>query len=99
MQIKTAADIGRMVREARLQVGLSQKALAAQAATTQPWISEMENGKETAEIGMVLRILSHLGLTLDLSGGTSQPQDATWSNPDPAFPNIDAIVDAPPASR
>lgn len=99
MLVKTAADIGRVVREARLHVGLSQKALAAQAATTQPWISEVENGKETAEIGMVLRILSHLGLTLDLSGGTSKPQDAIWSTPDPAFPDIDAIVDVPSSNR
>lgn len=91
MLVRTAGDVGRLIRDARGRAGLSQEALARRFGTTQSWISEVENGKETAEIGKVLGLLAFLGLELDLS----DPRDARQA-PRPAgfedYPDIDKIV-------
>lgn len=92
MYVKTVADIGRLIREARTRSGMSQGALASRFGTTQSWISEIENGKETAEIGKVLKVLAYLGLELDLSDGRVRRQDVTPPAPDDGFPDIDDIV-------
>lgn len=65
MIIKTPADIGALIKDARLKAGLSQTALANMLKTTQGWVSEVENGKPTAQINMVLRALNALGIRLD----------------------------------
>lgn len=65
MRFRTARDIGFMIRAERRAQCLSQAELAARNSTTQAWISEIENGKHTAEIGMVLRVVMDLGIELD----------------------------------
>lgn len=65
MFIKTAKDIGILIREARRKSGLSQTELARKLNASQGWISEVEAGKATAEIGMVLKTLVVLGIKLD----------------------------------
>ena len=65
MKIKTTRDIGLLMREARSRKGLSQAALAKMINVTQTWISWVENGKPTAEIGSVLLALSTLGVEMD----------------------------------
>lgn len=64
MRFRTARDIGFMIRAERRAQCLSQAELAARNSTTQAWISEIENGKNTAEIGMVLRVVMDLGIEL-----------------------------------
>lgn len=79
MIIRTAKDIGLLIKEARSKAGLSQAALAEKINTTQTWISWVENGKSTAEIGLVLQTLTVLGITMDFrlpagqAGTTSDP--------------------------
>ena len=93
MLVKTPVDIGRIIRSARIAEGLSQTQLAAQFGSTQSWISEIENGKPTAELGMVLKVLSFLRVEIDVNSPgliPSPPQDDYW--PDEA-PDIDSIVD------
>ena len=92
MLVRAAADVGRLIREARVRNGLSQATLAHRFGTTQSWISEVENGKETAEIGKVLHVLASLGLELDLSDprdARREPRHAGFED----YPNIDEIVD------
>lgn len=67
--IKTTKDMGALIKDARMKAGLSQSALAAMIKTTQGWVSEVENGKPTAEIGMVLKVINALGLRLDFRSG------------------------------
>ena len=62
----TAADIGSAIATARKAASLSQKALAALAGTTQAMVSEIESGKETARISIVLRVIAALGLVIDI---------------------------------
>ncbi len=60
-------DIGRLVRETRKGLGVTQKELALTSGTGLRFIIELEKGKETAEIGKVLTILQTLGIQLTLT--------------------------------
>lgn len=63
----TPQDIGRLVRETRKGLGVTQKELALTSGTGRRFIIELEKGKETAEIGKVLTILQTLGIQLTLT--------------------------------
>ncbi|MBV8113164.1 MAG: helix-turn-helix transcriptional regulator [Silvibacterium sp.] len=99
MQAKTPADIGRIIRGSRAAAGLSQSQLALMCDTTQSWISEIERGKQTAELGMVLKVLSVLKLSLDVADTMSlrhAPSDEGWPyHEDEEGPDIDSIVRGP----
>ncbi|MDP5225769.1 MULTISPECIES: helix-turn-helix domain-containing protein [Arthrobacter] len=62
--IRTASDLGKAIRGARIQAGLSQAELARRAGLSRKFIGELESGKETAELGSALRVSEALGLTL-----------------------------------
>jgi len=94
MLAKTPADIGRLIRAARTDAQMSQSHLASLCGTTQSWISEIENGKATAELGMVLKVLSVLKVDMELKDSRSSvPPDPIW--PDHDEPDIDGIVGGP----
>jgi len=63
----TPQDIGRLVRETRKGLGVTQKGLALTSGTGLRFIIELERGKQTAEIGKVLTILQTLGIQLTLT--------------------------------
>ena len=63
-QLSNASDFGRAVRVARKEAGLSQRALAGRCGCSQRFISELERGKQTAELGKALAVMSALGLAL-----------------------------------
>lgn len=65
MSIRTAADLGRLVRAERTRQGLTQAQLAARHGTTQRWISLVESGKDATQLGPALRLLATLGITLE----------------------------------
>ncbi|GLI00408.1 helix-turn-helix domain-containing protein [Phytohabitans aurantiacus] len=71
MRIGEPADVGRYVQERRRQLGLTQSQLATSAGVSRRWLSDLESGKATTELGLVLRTLNTLGLVLDL-----RPQEA-----------------------
>ena len=79
MYIRRAADVGALIRDRRKAAGLTQGDLAAKLGTSQRWISELERGKPTAELEMVLRTVNALGLSL--TADTTQP-----TAPDTAAP-------------
>ena len=64
MFIRTASDLGALIRERRLKLGLDQIDLARTAGTSRKWLVEVENGKPRAEIGLILRTLKALGVAL-----------------------------------
>jgi HTH-type transcriptional regulator/antitoxin HipB len=67
MKIRTAADLGAFIRERRIKLGMDQSDLAEKAGTSRKWIVEVEQGKPRAEIGLVLRTLKTLGVSLDIA--------------------------------
>jgi y4mF family transcriptional regulator len=68
----TSKRIGRSVREARHRQGIDQATLALVANVAVRSIHRVENGEPTVRLDVVTRILSALGLELDVrrrSGG------------------------------
>ncbi|MFA7487199.1 MAG: type II toxin-antitoxin system Y4mF family antitoxin [Lysobacteraceae bacterium] len=63
-----ARALGMAVRRTRKAHGLTQAELAGLAGTGPRFISELERGKESAELGKVLDVLAVLGLRLLLDG-------------------------------
>lgn len=72
MKIRTAADLGAFIRERRVKLSMDQSDLAEKAGTSRKWIVEVEQGKPRAEIGLVLRTLKTLGISLDTAIDRSQ---------------------------
>jgi len=66
MLIRRPEDLGALVRQYRKTQGLSQAQLAARLQTTQKWISHLENGKPSAQIGLVLRALNEIGASIEV---------------------------------
>lgn len=64
MKVDVARDLGVVVRGRRIDLGMSQTALAARAGVSRRWLSAFESGKGSVELGMVLRTLDALGLEL-----------------------------------
>ncbi len=64
VQVFTTSDIGAIVRARRRELGLTQIELAERVGVGITYISNLENGKETAEIGKALHILMMLGMNL-----------------------------------
>jgi HTH-type transcriptional regulator/antitoxin HipB len=67
MKIRTPSDLGALIRDRRTKMGLDQLSLAQRAGTGRKWIVEIEKGKPRAAIGLVLRTLQALGVSLDVS--------------------------------
>lgn len=66
-KVQFPADIGHVIRNARVSKGMTQSGLAAQVGVSRKWVSEVENGKSTAEVGLVLKVLRKLNLDLTVS--------------------------------
>jgi len=91
MLVRTPKDIGALIRAERRKTRLSQAQLAQRLGATQRWLSQAENGKSTAEIGMVLRVLNILGVQLDARVPTTAPKQQRG---EPVTgTDIDAIAD------
>ena len=61
-EIKTATDLGAAIRQARIHKRLTQRQLALSVGTGERFIVDLENGKETARLGMALMVARALGL-------------------------------------
>jgi y4mF family transcriptional regulator len=73
MRIKTVDTLGELVRDQRKQRGWSQSDLAVKVGVSRLWVGQFENGKETVELGLVLRTLRVLDLHLEAFLQTSNP--------------------------
>lgn len=65
--IISPADIGALVRRKRKQDKLTQAETSALCNVGTRFLSELENGKATLELGKVLQVLSCLGLELSIN--------------------------------
>lgn len=63
----TTQQIGRLVRDTRNKLGVTQKALALTSGTGLRFVIDLEKGKETCEIGKALTILNTLGINIALT--------------------------------
>lgn len=88
MLIRTPRELGATIRDHRRQQGLDQQELASKIGVSRQWVVEVEKGKPRAEVGLVLRALDALGVTLSLA--RPQPTKAAEMGPEI---DIDQIVD------
>jgi len=72
-KVATAAEIGRLIRHKRREVGALQESAAGLAGVGTKFLSQLENGKETAELGKVLRVLKAMGLEVYIFPRASSP--------------------------
>lgn len=66
-RVTSAHELGNIVRLARKAQGLTQEDLAGMTGTGRRFISDLEKGKETVQIGKVLQVLGSLGVAVYLS--------------------------------
>jgi transcriptional regulator with XRE-family HTH domain len=69
------ADWGHLARDRRVDLGLSQAALAAQAGVSRQWVNRFEGGKGTgaARLDAALRVMDLLGFAVDIRPDDSEP--------------------------
>ena len=91
MRIRTATDLGAFIRERRTKLRMDQIALAKKAGTSRKWLVEVEQGKPGAEIGLILRTLKSLEISIDLEA------DSSLATPQPGkvkAPDINSVLDS-----
>jgi HTH-type transcriptional regulator/antitoxin HipB len=66
MHIRTPLELGALLRDLRTKRGLDQGTLARQVGVSRQWIVAIEKGKPGAPIGLVLRTLGALGVSIDI---------------------------------
>ena len=63
-RIKDVADFGKAVKNRRKELGYTQKDLSEITGISASFLSDLENGKATVELGKVLLVVSLLGLNI-----------------------------------
>lgn len=62
--VATPEELGRLVRLTRRRLGFLQSTAAGLCGVGVRFLSELERGKPTVELGRVMRVLSRMGLDL-----------------------------------
>lgn len=63
----TPEFIGKLVRETRKQLGVTQKSLALTSGTGLRFIIDLEKGKPTCQLGKALTVLHTLGIGVEFT--------------------------------
>jgi len=64
MRITDPVSFGAAIKKRRKELGYTQKELADYCGCSTVFLSQLENGKETAELGRALTIIATLGIDL-----------------------------------
>lgn len=72
-KVTTAGELGNLVRRKRKEVGTLQESTAALSGVGTKFLSQLENGKETAELGKVLQVVKSLGLEIYIYPRSENP--------------------------
>jgi HTH-type transcriptional regulator/antitoxin HipB len=89
--ITSIRDVAATVRGRRLSLGLSQTEVARRARVSRQWIGEIESGKATAELQLVIRLFDALGLCLSVDERDAHAREAQPARP--AGVDLDALLD------
>ena len=63
-RVTTAESVGNIIRAERKRQGLTQLELADVSGVGITFVSQLENGKETVELGKALSVVAMLGIDL-----------------------------------
>jgi len=69
--VRSAVDIGAAIRKKRKEDGLTLADAAGLCNVNYRFLSDLENGKATAQLGKVVQVLHALGIEIEL-------KDRTW---------------------
>ncbi len=64
MKINNAEEFGNLIRAKRRKLGLTQAELAGYSGSSIMFLSDLERGKPTAEIGKAITVMNTLGIDL-----------------------------------
>jgi len=67
IKVHNTIDIGSLIRKKRVGLGMTQSQLADITGNGTRFISDLENGKQTMQIGKILDTLHVLGFNLHVS--------------------------------
>ncbi len=82
-------DLGPLLGDVRLELGVTQSALAAKAKVGREWLNAFELGdKWTAPLDMVYRVLSALEVTVEMV-----PEPAPHPDPDDDLIDLNELLD------
>jgi y4mF family transcriptional regulator len=112
MKIRNVRDLGLLLRQERQRRGWSQADLAHRIGASRHWVIEMERGKPTVELALVLKAISALNLICDVResgpGDGPRPPSGTSAVCEPPAPivNLAGVLSSargrrltPPKSR
>lgn len=85
MRLTRPTDVGAIVKDYRRSNKIRQADLAERLQVSPKWLSQFENGKATAQLGLVIRVLTELGFSLSVEATTEKRKKPRFS--------IDDIVD------
>lgn len=89
MNIHTPRDLGLRIRDERLRLRMAQATLARSVGASRSWVIQMERGNPGAEIGLVLKALQSVGLTMDVCGATEDESVPGRTGGSESLPIID----------
>lgn len=89
VHLRRAEDIASLIKARREALGLSQQQLAARLTVSRKWVNQIEQGNANAKLGLVLRALNELGITV-----LGRPEAEGPTSPAIAPPAEDIDIDA-----
>jgi transcriptional regulator with XRE-family HTH domain len=66
MQVNDSISLGQAIRNRRKELSYTQKFISEITGFSMSFLSDLENGKTTCEIGKTLHIMNMLGLNLSV---------------------------------
>ncbi len=66
MKITSVNEFGKAIRDKRKKLGYTQLQLSEYTGFSASFISDLENGKETAELGKALFLVQLLGMDMEI---------------------------------
>jgi len=72
-KVTTPEDIGQAIRDKRKETGVRQEIAAGMCGVGTKFLSQLENGKETAELGKALQVLQKMGLVVYIFPRSADP--------------------------
>ena len=97
MLIHNVRELGARLRDQRLELGLTQAELAKRIGVTRFWVIQVERGSAGAQIGLLLKALSTLGLELDVRAVNAPA--ARSAEVDAWTPNLAQIIERARGTR
>jgi HTH-type transcriptional regulator / antitoxin HipB len=72
-RVANAEQLGGLIRLKRKELGILQEVAAGMTGVGTKFLSQLENGKETAELGKALQVLQKMGLDLYVYPRSADP--------------------------